>query len=454
MIKLIIKDWKKVFATLIVSAFFIFFWIHGPLQFTEILAHLEHEATEFSNPKIVGQNHDSRSFGEIEDVETRGEGWELILENSKKNKDQYKVLSSTKNDQLVSNNYLEKLEEHVHLILKGEISTEIRSSGDLHYMHIRKKDRNYFYVESGITYDHIRGYAGPINIGLLVNEYGNIEKVQHVSSKETESYLKKIARTNFYESFIGTPLEDEHTIDAVSGATLTTEAIAQITSALVADSVNNFSDYFSVDLITASFQIIAKNELWWILHITVIGVLFFYGMQKKYKKTKKDIMILSFVSAFYIGFFMNNSFTYVSFLHPFLGTTVSPLIAFYALFSILGAIWGKNAYCKYVCPFGHAQRIGLQLSRKKFSSKFFIKNKRVERIRNCVTVVLVTGILLGLRSWANFEIFPDLFGLEFTSTWFIISLSLILINIKYPFIWCRIACPTGAVLDSITKVTK
>ena len=68
---------------------------------------------------------------------------------------------------------------------------------------------------------------------------------------------------------------------------------------------------------------------------------------------------------------MNSSFTYVSFLHPFLGTTVSTFVALYALFTLLGAIWGKNVYCKYVCPFGHAQRLSLQLSKKRFLCKIF-----------------------------------------------------------------------------------
>lgn len=447
-------EWKKVLATIIVSAFFIFFWINGPLQIKEVLAHLEQEETEFSKPKIIGKSSKIKNYGEIEDAETKGEGWSLITKESNKIKDKSKLIFSSKNNILFSKSYSKKLLSHAKRIFGKNIITEVKPTENLVYIKINKNEKNYFYTESGGVINNIRGYGGSINIGLLVNDNGLIEKVQHVSSKETESYLQKIAKTNYYKSFQNLPIEDDHIIDAISGATLTTKAIAQTTTELVDIIGDSYSDYLLNDRNTPSFKVQAKNTLWWIMHIIIIGILFLYGFQKKYKKSKHSIQILSIVSVLYIGFFMNNSFTYVSFLHPFLGTSVSSLVAFYALFTLLGAIWGKNTYCKYVCPFGHAQRLSLQLSKNRFSSKFFIKNKYVKLIRGTITIVLITGILLGLRSWGNFEIFPDFFGFDFMSTWFFISVLLVLVNLKYPFIWCRISCPTGSVLDTISKVTK
>lgn len=155
------------------------------------------------------------------------------------------------------------------------------------------------------------------------------------------------------------------------------------------------------------------------------------------------------MSVVYIGFFLNNSFTYVSFLHPFLGTSVSALTGLYALFTLLGAIWGKNTYCKYVCPFGNAQRLMLIIS-PKVSASFFISNQWIYRARGILTIILLSGILLGLRSWSNYELFPDLFGPDITSIWFLIVISLLLINLRYPLIWCRLLCPTGSVLDAVS----
>ncbi|MGB0392083.1 MAG: FMN-binding protein, partial [Salibacteraceae bacterium] len=358
-------------------------------------------------------------------------------------------------DQLIfSDEHAQTLEKHVALLLDGKLEITPKTNEHLLYLQIKRAGELFYYFESVPSITHIKGYAGPINIGVLVNQNGEIEKLQHVSSKETESYLHKIQKAGYYNSFIGMPIENTHYIDAVSGATLTTVSIAQTASEITQLLGNEFSETLDEDVLISSFEVTASNTLTWIIHITLIALLFTYGIQKKYKKSKRDIRRLSVVSVLYIGFFMNSSFTYVSFIHPFLGTALSPLIAFYALFSLLGAIWGHNIYCSFVCPFGHAQRLALQASNKRFTAKFFLSNKWVGHIRNALALILVVGILLGIRSWGSFEVFPDLFGLEFNSMWFGISILIILVNLRYPFIWCRIACPTGAVLDGISKGCK
>ena len=445
---------KKALATLLVGAFFLFFWINGPLQFTEVLAHLDHIETPYSKPKLIGQSKETKSYGEVGDVETHGEGWQLLHKNNKRKNQPTGMIQLEEEQLLFSEEHAKVLQKHVALILKGSLQITHKTNKNLLYLQIRKENDLFYYLESQPAINHIKGYAGSINIGVLINQNGEIEKVQHVSSKETESYLNKILKAGYYNSYVGMPIEDNHNIDAVSGATLTTVSIAKTTSEITQLLGNGFTETLDEDLLITSFSVTASNTLTWIIHITLIGLLFLYGIQKKYKKSKRDIRILSIVSVLYIGFFMNSSFTYVSFIHPFLGTALSPLIAFYALFSLLGAIWGHNIYCSYVCPFGHAQRLALQASKKRFTAKFFLNNKWISPIRNGLALVLIIGILLGIRSWGNFELFPDLFGLEFNAIWFGISILIILVNLRYPFIWCRIACPTGAVLDGISKACK
>lgn len=450
--KIKIKQGKKVLATLIVGAFFLFFWLNGPLHFKEVLAHLEVEETPYSKPKIVGVSKETYSYKEVGEAETEGHGWSLVSDEKHEEKT-FNILSSRAENGKVTKEELEKITKHVKNLFSNAVKIDGKLAEFGPFLKIKSSDKDFIYLETQHNLNHIRGYGGPIQLGVLIDANGNIQQVQHVSSKETESYLEKIHRRGYYDQFKGLPLEKEHDIDAVSGATLTTEAIAETTTALIDLYHPEIEEYYE-DLNSSSFYVFAKNTLWWVIHIIIIGLLFFYGFQKKYKKSKRDIQILSFVSVIYIGFFMNNSFTYISFLHPFLGTSVSTLIALYSLFSLLGAIWGKNLYCKYVCPYGHLQRVALNLSGNRFSKKFFISNKWIKRIRDGLAIVLITGVLLGMRSWSNFEVFPDIFGVEFTSFWFGVSLLLIIVNLRYPFIWCRIACPTGAVLDKISEAVK
>ena len=445
---------KKVLATLIAGAFFLFFWINGPLQVTDVLGDLEMEETEYATPILVGADREIKSFGEIGDVEVRGDGWVLIDKESSESVSNFGMVQLEGQNSAFDPEYQNRLEGKIKKLLDGFVKTKPIIEGDFLYIEVEWNDKTFYYAESGGLIKHIKGYGGSINVGILINETGAIENVYHISSKETQSYLVKVQKSGYYNSYVDIPIEESHEIDAVSGATLTTTAIANTVTDLTHHFGEEFTDHLDQDRWMSSFSIEAIDSWWWVLHIIVIGLMFWYGFQKKYKKSKRDIRILSVVSVLYIGFFMNSSFTYISFIHPFLGTTLSPLIAFYALFSILGAIWGRNTYCTYVCPFGHVQRLSVQISGKRWVTKFFLSNKWVKSIRNAIAIVLLIGVLLGLRSWGNFEVFPDLFGLDFASGWLLVGISVVLINLKYPFIWCRIACPTGAVLDGISTVCK
>jgi NosR/NirI family nitrous oxide reductase transcriptional regulator len=79
----------------------------------------------------------------------------------------------------------------------------------------------------------------------------------------------------------------------------------------------------------------------------------------------------------------------------------------------------------------------------------------METIRWAITITLIAGIFSGLPDWGSFELFPDLFGLEImNSQWFWLSLAAVLISAYYPMLWCRMLCPTGAVLDGIAFMAK
>lgn len=450
MVSTFVKNEKyKLLATMIVAGFFLFFWIKGPLQHTLEVINLETEETEYAIPKMVGEtgiNHEG--YGTVEAEETRGYGHGLILDRKGKEHD-FAVLDEGEDNFSKSEEAAKKVLAHARELLGSEAKLKLKATPEMYYV-AASNGSEALYMESRGIVQGIRGYAGPVHIGLFVNEDGTIRSVHHISSKETESYLQKIQRTGFYAQFNKLKISGDHHVDAVSGATLTSEAIAETATALVnVSSQEPLADFAAVDGIEP-FVVEAKLSWWWILHIVIIFLMFLYGFLKKIKKTKRAVIVLSILSVLYIGFFLNNSFTYVSFIHPFVGTSVSSLVGLYAAFTLLGAIWGKNTYCKYVCPFGNVQRLIVQLSPKKYSTKFFIPNKWVKRIRGGLTIVLITGVLLGLRNWSNYELFPDLFGLEFTSIWLLISLITVLLTIRYPMIWCRLLCPTGSVLDFIS----
>ncbi|MEI6866513.1 4Fe-4S binding protein [Flavicella sp.] len=424
------------------------------MQTLEVIS-IETIETKFSKPVMVGSDgvdkkSSQTSFNTITFEEGNIFGFGLILDK-KKPRLNWGFIASAQNSPGLSKELAAKILEHaIRFSNKNEIA-QIHPSLDMYYVTINGNKS--IYLESTDIVKNIRGYAGEINVGIIIDENGFLKQVEHISSKETQSYLSDIKKAGFYEQFKKITITNgEQQIDAITGATLTSEAIANTVSQLIKQGIpypiSNYTDVDEVNL----FSLEAILNSTWIWHITVIFFMFLFAFQKKIKKSKKTIVILSLLSVLYIGFFLNNSFTYISFIHPFVGTSISSFVGLYSLFVLLGAIWGKNTYCKYVCPFGNVQRLIMRINPKKTRRNFFISNKWIKRIRATITIVLLTGVLLGMRNWSNFELFPDLFGWSTIGVWFIVSLITILITMIYPMIWCRLLCPTGSLLDGISDL--
>lgn len=452
------QEKKKIIATIIVAIIFLFFWINGPLlQSIEVLS-LESIETKYSRPVMIGNNGVNKRTNitnntiAINEQQTFGYG---LLIGKKEIPINWGFIKDNKNNLLFSADKKEAIIKHVKTLYKSEETVRSHTSSDMFYATISEDKNPIIYLESTDVVKHIRGYAGEIQVGIFIDKYGNIKQVDHIASKETKSYLSDIKKSGFYKQFQKVSLTNgTQEVDAVSGATITSKAIAKTVSKLIeVGTPYPISNYTEINEVNA-FNLSASLNKTWIIHSIVIFLMFAFSFQKWKKKTKKSITFLSILSIIYIGFFLNNSFTYVSFIHPFVGTSISSLVGLYSLFVLLGAIWGKNLYCKYICPFGNIQRLIIQVNPIKSSRKFFISNKWIKRIRAALTVILLTGVLLGMRNWSNFELFPDLFGLSTIGVWTIISVITILTTMVYPMLWCRLLCPTGSILDGISDLVK
>lgn len=454
----IIENSRKIIATFIVAFLFLYFWVNGPLlQRTDVI-YLSSVEGKYALPIMVGEdgvnkkttsNYNLLSFSEEEHF-----GYGLISDKREMKK-KYGLIADVNNNPGLSATLKDEILAHAKQFSREDHVVSILPSTELYYATINDGDQEKVYLESTHIIKNIRGYAGEINVGIIVDQNGYIQQVEHISSKETESYLVDIKNANFYEQFKDVSITNGHqNIDAVTGATLTSQAITTTVSKLVNKAIpypiSNYSEIDEVNL----FSVEALLNKTWIAHIITIFLMFFFVLQRWKKKTKKSMLALTILSTIYLGFFLNNSFTYISFIHPFVGTSVSSFVGLYSLFVLLGAIWGKNTYCRYICPFGNIQKIITQFNPLKTTRKFFISNKWIKRIRAAITVILLTGVLLGIRNWSNYELFPDLFGLSVLSVWFVVAVITVLTTMVYPMIWCRLLCPTGAILDGLSDLMK
>lgn len=444
----------KLITTTLVVISFTYFYIEGPLE--EVAEHLrfDHELTEYAIPKFVNEQEDKHSsHGFVEEVEIDGFGHSLVLEHHQEQQAPFGLITKPKATQ-VNSEIISRLKKHSRKLYDKTYSFEVHDNADAPFIEIKKEDERYYYIETLEHTHDIRGYAGPINVGIVYDAEGTISSLLHIDSEETSSYLDKITKAGFYQHFEQLPLEEHQEIDGVSGATITTKAISENCTAmsekLFPDLLGNYVDTAS----PFSFSVTTIFSNIWILHIIIITLIFFYGFQKKIlKKSKTTTTIVRLTSIGYIGFYLNNSFTYTTLLHPFIGVSLSLLSGSYLFLALIGAIWGKNIYCKYVCPFGNAQCLASQYAGKKIKTKFFLSDKWVKLIRVLTALTLIVGIILGMDKWKNFEPFPDAFGRELVSFWFFIAAFIVLLAIRYPMLWCRSLCPTGWFLDGLSDIS-
>ena len=439
------QNWKKISGSVILSSFFLFFWINGPINKQPDLVAVDNQLSGFALPKLVGQKKEVKDIGLIISSETKQDNSTNGLLSAKKEDIAHSGLINTKPGKKTLSEQAQKLVNHAHKILNVP-EAELQAEGN----YVMSTSAIYF--ESGPWLDHIVGYAGPINVGLVLDKNNKIQSVHIISSHETESYLRKIQRAGYYQQYQDLAInKGQKRIDGVSGATITSHAVGEIVENMVLQATVDKPNYASSDTLVFSLEV--KNTLFWVLHLVVIVALFAFGYQNKVKKTKRNMLILSIISVVYIGFFLNNSFTYISFIEPFVGSTLSAFSGIYAFAAIMGSVWSNNLYCKYVCPFGHIQRLTIKLPFIK-KRKIPLSNLWLERIRNILTLVLFIGILLGLRQWKNYEVFPILFGANIVSIGFAITFLVLVVSTIYPMFWCRVACPTGCVLDTVKRLSK
>ena len=445
---------RKTVATGVVAGFFAFFWMNGPLLNVIEIVLEENENIEMVKPVLIEDSEEQfSSYGTVDDAETSGDGFSMILDEGKDSARSFAILAD-ENHAVRSTEYGDELLANAKHHFGESAEFKLEQTEDYYYATVATINARYFYFQSKGIADEIKGYSGSINVGVFVREDGFLHKMVHVSSIETRSYLEKIAQTHYYDQYDHLRMDQLHELDGISGATISSNAMANTTTELV----NKLYPFPLTDLVDragmSNFETHARLNWVWIPHIILIFILFGYAFQKKWRKSKRYVLLTSIASMLFIGFYLNGSFTYITFMHPFIGTSLSSFMGIYALFVLLGAIWGKNTYCKYICPYGNIQRLQLKLW-KGTKSKFPLSNKWIKRIRFTILTFLIAGILAGFRNLSHLEPYPYIFGFEIQSIWyFSFAVFALLINWIYPMIWCRLLCPTGSVLDTLSMVVE
>jgi NosR/NirI family nitrous oxide reductase transcriptional regulator len=445
--------WRKISLTTLIAAAYGFFWVNGPLQEAQPVFEFHDPVMGFNAPLEVGEISVRPKFGVVDEYEEAL--FYRVIPVREKALPTRGIIGDARNSPSLTKEVAELVMVGAESQVGNLEAVTLKTGLDMFYVELDSSTGNLqsLYLENTGLNKHVKGYSGPIDIAMVVGLDGSIQKIKHMRSAETTSYLRDIEDSGFYEQFEHIPLDGEsYRVDALTGATLTTRAIATSVSALVSIGRESPLEIY-VDSEPEGFLVKAKLPDSWILNAALITAFFIFSRMKKVRKSKRVVMTLNVMSVLYLGFFLNNSFTYVTFMQPFMGSGWSYMLGVYATVVLAGAIWDGNTYCRYVCPYGNVQRLLLRVT--PIRGRLPVSNKVLRIGRWILTLVLFSGIVAGFKDWGSFELFPDLFGLEFMeSQWFWLSATIILVSAYYPMLWCKLLCPTGAVLDTITEFVR
>ena len=301
--------------------------------------------------------------------------------------------------------------------------------------------------------DEIYGYNSTTPLTIFLDENDRISEVEICENRETRGYLNKVINSGYLDLWDGlTPKEAAtHNVDAVSGCTFTSIAVAQSLQVRMQD-LSKEKGKMAIDRKLLARQIC-------IVLVTILSAICFFNPNK----TKILRYVTLLLSIAILGFW-TNSLLSLALFYNWMTNGISlaiqlPLLIIAVLAILLPLFTKKSFYCQYLCPFGAVQEfvgvIGQKAKGKgqKTSSvkskvfNFFVVFRKV--ILLVLLLIVALGVGLDLSVVEPFPIF------NYQSIGFGVAIFAAVIIVASVFIkkpWCNYLCPTGTLLESIRKL--
>lgn len=301
--------------------------------------------------------------------------------------------------------------------------------------------------------DEIYGYNSTTPLTIFLDENDRISEVEICENRETRGYLNKVINSGYLDLWDGlTPKEAAtYNVDAVSGCTFTSIAVAQSLQIRMQD-LSKEKGKMAIDRKLLARQIC-------IVLVTILAAICFFNPNK----TKILRYVTLLLSIAILGFW-TNSLLSLALFYNWMTNGISlaiqlPLLIIAVLAILLPLFTKKSFYCQYLCPFGAAQEfvgfIGQKAKgkRQKTSSvkskvfNFFVVFRKV--IFLVLLLIVALGVGLDLSVVEPFPIF------NYQSIGFGVAIFAAVIIVASVFIkkpWCNYLCPTGTLLESFRRL--
>jgi NosR/NirI family nitrous oxide reductase transcriptional regulator len=282
---------------------------------------------------------------------------------------------------------------------------------------------------------------------------GEVTGVQVVAQHETPGFFRLLAIGGFYDQFIGAgydrPLRPGSDLDAISGATFSSEGVA----AAARLAIRQIADQGLGKQLPPDPQPI---QFGW-PEVLLIGLFAsgYFGHKMRDQAWKRRIRWGSMLAGMIgLGFIYTAPLTIANFISLLSGYWPDWHANLYWYLLLGGILFvttteGKNPYCSWFCPFGAYQECLALVARAKSYRPRALQSWLTWLQRLLALAAILLGLALRLPGGASFEPFATLFDLRGTAPeWALLVLvTLASLLIYRPF--CGYLCPIRPVEDFI-----
>lgn len=294
------------------------------------------------------------------------------------------------------------------------------------------------------------GYAGPVQIAVVINGQGRVESVALVRSTDTSPYLARVLQGGVLDAFLGAESAKLPHIDAVSGATLSSTAVIKGVERAVARIRQQPSGDEKSRTIPKSEWLRGGLVVTLFLLAAIISSGFFKG-----NKTYARLGLLA-ISVITLGFIYKAQFSLSSLNLLLAGLWTGGLSSYTPLICLILAVavfilTRKNLYCTMICPFG-----GLQEGLGRITGCTPPKRTGWMKwtARSFALTALCSAMYFRNPSDAMYEPFGMAFSFIGSSALFALTVLVVVASLVVRRPWCILFCPVTCLFDYLAFVRR
>lgn len=303
----------------------------------------------------------------------------------------------------------------------------------------------------------VTGYQNEIALLVGIYKNGQISDVKLLAHEDSPQHINLIISKGFLDRFKKRkPTEKWGDIETITGATISSEAMLKDIKSAALETVNKVIKSGLLEKQRQSLLGSVFNFNRPIITTTAVVFLSALSLLAVYLPKKRILRISTLILSFIvIGILFNTPITIGNFVDIscgiFPGMTNLALLVL-LIYAVVTALFKGPLYCSYLCPFGAIQEgvAAIKIPKLEIKESTIRKTRIIRWVILFVAVAAIVGF--NIKAFRNIEPFATSFSPVASSAVIIQVVIIIILGLFFKRPWCRIFCPTGLVIEILSRL--